>query len=192
MKNNIHQYFARLRNQDVTTVRIKHFIIDICYRFMETRNLFDSGNRAIGFCAWIYGIYSLFLLVECLDFLALLHTAEPGYHAAYTVVNVAFFIVELIVCASLTLGLLMLQISKEKSVVNVVLSILLITVIRLGLIYYLYLQTDANSNFTPYIYKQANGLSGLMRIVFLPLQIISSLLCAWVWVRAKHKMQSLQ
>lgn len=162
-----------------------------CYCSMEKHHSFEFGNAAIRCCAWIYGIYAFFLLVECIGFLGFLHTPTAGQHATYTLVHVAFFIVELILCASLTLGLLILQVSKEKSVLTVVFTILAITLIRSALIYYIYCQTEPNGHFVPYIYKEANGLSTLMRVIFLPLQIITGLGCAWIWIKqsldSKHK-----
>jgi hypothetical protein len=154
-------------------------------------NLFERGNHAIRFCAWVYGIYAAFLLLECIDFLSLLHTKEPGFHATYDIVHVAFFMVEFTLCAALTLGLLLLMIYKEKTVATVIITILVISVLRAFLVYYLYWQSEPKVHFVPYIYKKANELSGPVRSIFLPLQIISGFVCAWIWIKINRKLRLL-
>jgi hypothetical protein len=154
--------------------------------------LFETGNSAIKFCAYAYGIYALFLLFECVDFLALLHTDEPGFHATYSIVHVAFFIVELIVCASLTLGFLLLLVTNDKMPLKVVFIVLIITILRAGFIYYLYWQTEPKVHFIPYIYKKANDFSGIARGILLPLQVIGGIVCTWVWVGAARRSSTVK
>jgi hypothetical protein len=73
-----------------------------------------AGHNAIQFCIYSYGLYALYLLLECIDFLSLLHTPEPGFHPNYDIVHVSFFIIELIIYASLTLGFIMLYNHHDK------------------------------------------------------------------------------
>ncbi|WP_316736787.1 hypothetical protein, partial [Pedobacter aquatilis] len=106
-----------------------------------------SGDLAIKWGIYLYGIYALFLLLECIDFLAYLDTPEPGFHATYGIVHVAFFIVELIVYAAITLGFtIQLNLTKKKPG-QVITTIFLITGVRLFMIYYLYVQSEPEVHF---------------------------------------------
>lgn len=153
----------------------------------KTTPFYSLGNNAIRFCAYAYGIYAVFLLLECIDFLSLLHTSEPGFHATYTIVHVAFFILELIVCSVLTLGLLLMLINPTKKTSTVIAVMLILTVVRIGLVYYLYWYSEPKVHFVPYIYKKANDLSGIVRTILLPTQIISGFVCAWIWIKLRKK-----
>ena len=54
-------------------------------------------------CSVLFGLYAFYLLIEVLDFLALLHSKEPDYSATYTIVHVAYFMVEMVICLGLSL-----------------------------------------------------------------------------------------
>jgi len=151
---------------------------------------FDAGNNVLKILIYSYGIYALFLLLECIDFLSLLHNAEPGFHATYNIVHVAFFMVELIVYASLTLGMMLLHNFSGKNPLRIMLWILAITTLRLVMIYYLYWQTEPKVHFVPYIYKKSNDYSGIVRGIILPVQILLGLMTVGIWnsIRRRSKV----
>lgn len=151
-----------------------------------------SGNLAIKWGIYLYGIYALFLLLECVDFLAYLHTPSPGYHPTYNIVHVALFIVELIVYASITLGLTIQLNITDKKPATVITTILLITGIRMFMIYYLYWQTEPEVHFVPYIYKKSNELSGFVRGLMLPTQILWGIICVCNWIRVGKKINKIK
>lgn len=144
-------------------------------------NLYGSENNAIKLCAYLYGLYAVFLLIECIDFLAMLHTPDPGTHPTYDIVHVAFFIIELIVFTALTLGLVMLLNTENKKPATVISLITLMTAGRAFLDYYLYWYSEPEVHFVPYIYKTSNDFSDFVRAVFLPAQLIAGLFCIWLW-----------
>ncbi|MEJ7560770.1 MAG: hypothetical protein WKF66_20835 [Pedobacter sp.] len=149
-----------------------------------------AGQKAIYFCIYAYGLYGAYLVLECLDFLSLLHTPEPGFHATYELIHVAFFIVELIVYVALTLGFITLYNQQEKKPITVVLVMLLITIFRIVMIYYLYWFSEPKVHFVPYIYKKSNELSGIIRGLFLPAQIIGGIVASWIWLNILRKSAS--
>jgi hypothetical protein len=150
----------------------------------------NAGQKAIYFCIYAYGLYGAYLVLECLDFLSLLHTPEPGFHATYELTHVAFFIVELIVYASLTLGFIILYNQQKKKPLTVVLVMLVITITRLYMIYYLYWFSEPKVHFVPYIYKKSNELSGIIRGLFLPAQIIGGIVASWIWLNILRKPEA--
>jgi hypothetical protein len=149
-----------------------------------------AGQNAIQFCIYSYGLYALYLLLECIDFLSLLHTPEPGFHPTYDIVHVSFFIIELIVYASLTLGFIMLYNHRDKKPLTVVLLVLAITIIRIIMIYYLYWFSEPKVHFVPYIYKKSNEFSGIARGLLLPFQIICGIICTWIWLKIFRRSTS--
>lgn len=155
-------------------------------------NLLQCGTLAINWGIYLYGLYAIFLLMECIDFLAYLHTPAPGFHATYSMVHVAFFIVELIVYISITLFFFILVNLTAKKPCTVVIAILLVTGIRIFMIYYLYWQTEPEVHFVPYIYKKSNGLSGLVRTLMLPSQIIWGVSSTWIWINITRKINASQ
>lgn len=148
-----------------------------------------SGNLAIKWGIYLYGLYAIFLLIECIDFLAYLHTPALGYHPTYNIVHVAFIIAELIVYASITLGFIILLNLTDKKPARVIITILLITGIRIFMIYYLYMQTEPKVHFVPYIYKKSNELSGFVRGFMLLAQIIWGIVCIWIWIVVGKKVK---
>lgn len=144
-----------------------------------------SGDLAIKWGIYLYGIYALFLLLEATDLLAYLHTPATGYHPTYNIVHVAFIIIELIVYASITLGFIILLNLTDKKPTTVIIPMLLVTTVRIFMIYYLYVQTEPEVHFVPYIYKKSNELSGFVRGLMLPAQIIWGIVCTSIWVLRK-------
>lgn len=147
-----------------------------------------TGNLAIKWGIYLYGMYALFLLFECIDFLAYLHTPDPGHHPTYGIINVAFFIVELIVYASITLGFIIQLNVSDKRPETVISTVLLITAIRIFMIYYLYWQSEPEVHIVPYIYKKSNELSGFVRGLMLPAQILWGIICLYIWMGIAKKV----
>jgi hypothetical protein len=125
----------------------------------------------------IYGFYAAFLLIEVLDFLSLLHSAPPGWHATYSIVNVAFSMVDMTICLSFGFAFLLLKLNGRRRW-TAVLICLALTIARAGLIYYLYVNGGPSYRGVPYIYKTANVFSNPMRVVCLPLQVLFGFLSA--------------
>lgn len=155
--------------------------------FQDIKLILIRGNKLIKLCAWIYGIYSAFLLLECIDFLSFLQDRQSNLQPTYNIVHVGFFMLELILNASLTIAFILLINFNKKSPFVVISTLLLITVPRAFLIYYLYCYTEPQSHFIPYIYKKANDFSGIMRLLLLPSQVVSGLIAIVIWVRIHQK-----
>lgn len=141
-----------------------------------------TGRYLLYGCAALYGLYTAFLLIEVLDFLSLLHSPPPGGGPTYDLVNVAYYIVEMIVCIALTFGFLLLLV-LPLSGTRVAYTCLLVCLFRIGLVYYLYVFTTREYRWVPYIYKVANDFSDIMRMLMLPSQIILGGVAAWFWWR---------
>ncbi|MCU0354427.1 MAG: hypothetical protein MUD08_11930 [Cytophagales bacterium] len=151
-------------------------------------HLLKTANRLLFWCAALYGAYSLFLLIEVLDFLSMLHSKPPDYHPTYDLVNVTYYIVEMIVCLAMVFSYLALSV-VPKSWKPVVYTCVAITLFRIVMVYYLYFFTTPEYRWVPYIYKKANELSPLVRTMFLPTQIILGAVSAWFWWKNGQKMQ---
>lgn len=147
-------------------------------------DVLSNGNGFLRFCALSYGIYALLMLMESLDFAALLHSPPEGFHATYDAVHVLFYIIEFAACAGFALFLTILLLSSWRNFLTVGIIVLILTAVRAYMIYYLYIYTDAD-HFVPFIYKKANLLSGVYRFVFLSLQVFSGILCGWKFLRRK-------
>lgn len=137
-----------------------------------------SLSRMILFSSILFGLYAFYLLIETLDFLALLHSKEPDYSPTYTIVHVAYIIVEMIVCMGLAIWIYIIYLSKASK--NLVLGIIFTVVafFRVILVYYLYHYSEPQYHFVPYIYKLANPLSNVFRFSFIYLQIFAVAVCA--------------
>ncbi|OKS87460.1 hypothetical protein [Mucilaginibacter polytrichastri] len=151
----------------------------------------ENGSTWLSISIAAYFLYALFLLIECLDFSALLHSPEPGYHATYDMNSVIFYVLDLIICVTLGLVLTVLYFAPGKKPNTVVLAVLLITLLRGCLIYYLYMFKEGSYQITPFIYKEANGFSVFVRTTLLPLQILAGIGCIWSWVRIASKQPLL-
>lgn len=144
----------------------------------------SNGNGFLRFCVLSYGIYALLMLMESLDFAALLHSPPEGFHATYDAVLVLFYIIEFAACMGFALFLTLLLLSSWRNFMTVGIIVLILTAVRAYMIYYLYIYTDSD-HFVPFIYKKANLLSGVYRFVFLSLQVFSGILCGWKFLRWK-------
>jgi len=154
-------------------------------------DVLSNGNGFLRFCALSYGIYALLMLMESLDFAALLHSPPEGFHATYDAVHVLFYIIEFAACAGFALFLTILLLSSWRNFLTVGIIVLILTAVRACMIYYLYIYTDAD-HFVPFIYKKANLLSGVYRFVFLSLQVFSGILCGWKFLRRKDAGERLK
>lgn len=139
----------------------------------------------------LFGLYAFYLLIEVLDFLALLHTKEPDYSATYNIVHVTYFIVEMVVCLGLALWIAMINLRRTKSYILPAILFSLIVLFRIILVYYLYHYSEPEYHFVPYIYKLANPLSNLFRFSFIYLQIIICIITAINYFRAAYAQKKL-
>lgn len=128
-------------------------------------------RRILGLVTAAYGGYAAFLLVEVLDFLALLRAPPQGMHATYDIVDVAFFMVEFIVCGLLALVFLTLRLAGRPGW-PLAAACAALTLGRACLGWYLYIHIDPAEQITPFIYKDANAFSGMARMIFVPGQVV--------------------
>jgi integral membrane sensor domain MASE1 len=128
-------------------------------------------RRILGLATAAYGGYAAFLLVEVLDFLALLRAPPQGMHATYDIVDVAFFMVEFIVCGLLALVFLTLSLAGRPGW-PLAAACAALTLGRACLGWYLYLHIGSAEQITPFIYKDANAFSGMARMIFVPTQVV--------------------
>ncbi|WP_316801391.1 hypothetical protein [Pedobacter frigidisoli] len=154
--------------------------------------MMQKGNHLTRLYAWLYGIYAAFVLLECIDLLAFLKDQKAGLEPTYDIVHVGFFILELIVNTALAILFMMLGNLKKLSPLTMALTVLIITTFRTIMIYYLYCFTDPQVHFVPYIYKNVNAFSEVMRVVILPAQIISGFVCSVFWIRIIRKTKLLK
>ncbi|ALM47602.1 hypothetical protein AMR72_01020 [Flavobacterium psychrophilum] len=155
--------------------------------FQKKVNSRDANiSKTILFSSILFGLYAFYLLIETLDFLALLHSKEPDYSPTYTIVHVAYIIVEMIVCMGLAIWIYIIYLSNVNK--NLVLGIIFtaIAFFRIIMVYYLYHYSEPQYHFVPYIYKLANPLSNLFRFSFIYLQIFAVAVCAIKSFRANR------
>lgn len=151
----------------------------------------QKGNSILSVCIAAYLLYAFFLLIECLDFSALLHSPEPGYHATYDIGNIIFYVIDMIACITFGLILMILNFAANKKAGTVVFAVLSITILRLGLIYYLYIFKEGSYQLTPFIYKNANWMSDFVRAVMLPLQMLAGIWATWLWQKIANSNKAL-
>ncbi|WP_296146666.1 hypothetical protein [uncultured Flavobacterium sp.] len=156
-------------------------------RAVLPESLVSKGNGYLGFCVFAYGFYALLMMMESIDFAEMLHSKPVGYSATYGPEHVMFLIIDFVICSILALLLLIMKNAQKRSAGAVIRMIVAITLLRSFLIYYLYEYTDSESHFVPYIYKQANVFSNFYRFLFAFLQVLSGILCTWVWFRIGRK-----
>ena len=129
-------------------------------------------------------------MMESIDFAEMLHSKPLDYHATYGPEQVMFLIIDFVICSVLALLLLIIKNAQKRSAEAVIRMVVAITLLRSFLIYYLYEYTDSESHFVPYIYKQANVFSNFYRFLFAFLQVLSGILCAWIWFKIGKKSKS--
>jgi hypothetical protein len=127
-----------------------------------------------------------------LDFLALLHSKEPDYTATYTIVHVAYFMVEMVVCLGLSLWIAVINPKRTNNYIVPGIILAAITLFRITMVYYLYHYSEPTYHFVPYIYKLANPLSNFFRFTFIYLQIIMALIASITCFRAYSAIRKLQ
>jgi len=155
-------------------------------------SLSASARRQILSCSVLFGLYSFYLLIEVLDFLALLHSKEPDYSATYTIVHVAYFMVEMVVCLGLSLWIAVINPKRTNNYIVPGIILAAITMFRITMVYYLYHYSEPTYHFVPYIYKLANPLSNFFRFTFIYLQIIMALIASITCFRAYSAIRKLQ
>lgn len=155
-------------------------------------SLSASAHRQILSCSVLFGLYSFYLLIEVLDFLALLHSKEPDYSATYTIVHVAYFMVEMVVCLGLSLWIAIINPKRINNYIVPGIILAAITLFRITMVYYLYHYSEPTYHFAPYIYKLANPLSNFFRFTFIYLQIIMALIASITCFRAYSASRKLQ
>lgn len=154
--------------------------------------LSSSARSKVLTCSVLFGLYAFYLLVEVLDFLALLHSKEPDYSATYTIVHVAYFMVEMLVCMGLSLWIAVINPKQTDNYIASGIILATITLFRIIMVYYLYHYSETTYHFMPYIYKLANPLSNFFRFTFIYLQIIMSLIASITCFRAASAKDKLQ
>jgi len=153
-------------------------------------SLVSKGNSYLGFCVFAYGFYALLMMMESIDFAEMLHSPPKGYHATYGVEQVLFLIIDFVICSVLVLLFLIVKNAQKTSAFSVCILVLLITILRGFLIYYLYEYTDSENHFVPYIYKEANMFSNFYRFLFLFFQVFGGMICAWIWIKIGKKYKT--
>ena len=128
------------------------------------------GANRLGLAAASYALFALFVMVEALDFLAFLDEPDEGFHATYDMTAVGFFFVEMTVCGFFAVAFALLRLGLARGW-SAVAACLTLTAIRVGLIWFLYLDY--------HIHKIANPFSEPMRAVFPLAQIVLGLVAAW-------------
>ena len=130
----------------------------------------------------LYFVYGLFLLVETFDFLEMLHTKPKDYSATYSLVNVIFYQMEMIICFLCGFSLVILVSTRQTIKTLFSISILLL-IFRAATVYYLYFY-ETEERWVPFIYKEANPFSTLFRNTLVPAQLIVSLIILWYGFKA--------
>jgi hypothetical protein len=143
---------------------------------MENKEL-NSVKKAMRINIILFFVYGLFLLIETFDFLEMLHTKPLDYHPTYSLVNVIYYQMEMIICFLCGFSLIIL-VSTRQTLKTILFSNILLLVFRVCTVYYLYLYTT-EEKWIPFIYKNANALSPLFRGIFIPGQLIISALSVW-------------
>ena len=155
-------------------------------------SLSASARRQVLSCSILFGLYAFYLLIEVLDFLALLHSKEPDYNATYTIVHVAYFMVEMVVCLGLALWIAVINPKRTDNYILPGTILAAITLFRIIMVYYLYHYSQPSYHFVPYLYKLANPLSNFFRFTFIYLQILMALIASITCLRASSVGRKLQ
>ena len=142
-----------------------------------------KADRRFLYCGILFGLYAFYLLIEVLDFLAMLHSKEPDFSPTYNIVHVAYFMVEMAVAMGLGLWMGLLYQARNKNYSLMAFFFILVTIGRMVLVYYLYIYTEPTSHWVPFIYKKANELSDIFRFSFAYAQIFFCILGAVMCIR---------
>lgn len=153
---------------------------------MENEKL-NSVKNAMRINIVLYFVYGLFLLIETFDFLEMLHTKPKDYHATYSLVNVIFYQMEMIICFLCGFSLIIL-VSTKQSFKTIFLVNVALLIFRASTVYYLYFY-ETEERWVPFIYKEANPFSTLFRGTFVPAQLIVSLIAVWFSIKGLRKIK---
>ncbi|MEA1849818.1 hypothetical protein U9K52_12910 [Chryseobacterium sp. MHB01] len=135
----------------------------------------------------LYIVYGLFLLIETFDFLEMLHSKPADYSPTYSLVNVIFYQMEMLICFLCAFSLIIL-VSTRQSVKMLFYISLSLFIFRIGTVYYLYFY-ETEERWVPFIYKRANDFSMLFRRTLVPGQLIVSLIAVWYSIKALRKVE---
>ncbi|WP_263601650.1 hypothetical protein [Chryseobacterium sp. PET-29] len=136
----------------------------------------------------LYIVYGLFLLIETFDFLEMLHSKPADYSPTYSLVNVIFYQMEMLICFLCAFSLIIL-VSTRQSVKMLFYISLSLFIFRIGTVYYLYFY-ETEERWVPFIYKRANDFSMLFRRTLVPGQLIVSLIAVWYSIKALRKVEN--
>ena len=103
---------------------------------MENEKL-NSLKRTMRINIVLYIVYGLFLLIETFDFLEMLHSKPADYSPTYSLVNVIFYQMEMLICFLCAFSLIIL-VSTRQSVKMLFYISLSLFIFRIGTVYYLY------------------------------------------------------
>lgn len=135
----------------------------------------------------LYIIYGLFLMAETFDFLEMLHSKPADYSPTYSLVNVIFYQMEMLICFLCAFTLIIL-VSTKQSVKMLFYISLALLIFRIGTVYYLYFY-ETEERWVPFIYKRANDFSMLFRRTLVPGQLMVSLIAVWYSIKALRKVE---
>lgn len=144
-----------------------------------------KADRRFLYCAILFSLYAFYLLIEVLDFLALLHSKEPEFSPTYDIVHVAYFIVEMAVVMGIGLWMGILYLARNKNYELMAFLFIFVTISRMAMVYYLYFYTNPTYHWVPYIYKKANELSDLFRFGFVFTQLLFCIFGIFMCIRVR-------
>jgi len=150
---------------------------------------FSSVKNTMRINIFLYLIYGLLFLIETFDFLEMLHTKPKDYHATYSLVNVVYYQMEMIICFLCGFSLIIL-VSTKQTVKTIFLVNIFLLIFRASTVYYLYFY-ETEERWVPFIYKKANSFSALFRGTFVPAQLIVSVIAIWYGIKALKSNQKL-
>lgn len=153
---------------------------------MENEKL-NSVKNTMRINIVLYFVYGLFLLIETFDFLEMLHTKPKDYHATYSLTNVIFYQMEMIICFLCGFSLIIL-VSTKQSIKTIFFVNVALLIFRGSTVYYLYFY-ETEERWVPFIYKEANPFSTLFRGTFVPAQLIVSLIAVWLSIKGLRKIK---
>lgn len=157
---------------------------------MEQDKYWRRTRLFLQLTALAFGIYAFNTIIESLDFLDPLHSKHPEYSPTYDLVNVAFYMVEALICVALALCVWVLSYHFKKSK-NTIWLLAFLVLFRAGVVYFLYLYTADDYRWVPFIYKKANFLSEL-RVLIIPMQFIFAILTLFWWGKWLNKEQKIK
>lgn len=135
----------------------------------------------------LYFVYGLIFLIESFDFLEMLHTKPADFSPTYSLVNVIYYQMEMIICFLCGFSLLFL-VSTKQTIKTIFFVNVALLIFRASIVYYLYLY-ETEERWIPYIYKQASPFSSLFRGTFVPAQLIVSVIAVWYSIKGLRSVK---